>query len=119
MSDLPAPFERDRLLNIGVQRLVNGAGMGRVLEAFAIVFGEVVGDVNGDAEAADSAKGRGDHFLGNADGRTGDVDVFALGDDAHGGEHASAKSRGHQIGGAEGFALAHVVHGGVGLEDCA
>ena len=93
------------------------AGMGRVLESAAVIFVVIVGDVDRYRQSPNPPLGIGDHFLGDAHGRARNIDIFPLGDDAHGGEHAGAQGRGHQIGGAEGFALAHVVHGSVG-EHC-
>src|SRR5438552_7984918 len=78
LPDLPSPFESHRLLDIGAKGFVHRTRMGRVLAAAAVGFAVIVGDADGYGEPANAPLWIGHHFLGDADCRAGDVDIFAL-----------------------------------------
>src|SRR5688500_12390337 len=78
-----APDERDRRVHVRVQALVNRAAVGGVFEALLGLLVQFLWHVDGAGEAADPSRGRADHFLGDPGGGAADVDVVAVGDDAH------------------------------------
>src|SRR5437879_5586249 len=89
-SGLVAPVEGDGGIDVGMEAFVNGAGEGSVFETLAVVFGEGAREVNLDGEARDAADAARGHVFLDTDGGTGEIDVVALGDDAHRGHDAGA-----------------------------
>lgn len=95
---------------------VDGAGEGGGFQFLFLLVGEFARHFDLDAQLADAAQGRGDHFF--LDGHFGafDIDVHVARSDAHDGHHATSEGGGHEVGRGKTFALALVVFGRVGVE---
>ena len=105
-----------RMLGIGMQAQMHGAGVGGPFDHGLFLFGELtVGHVEDDLDLADAAR-VGAHGLADLDGGAGHVHAVVPAIDADDGHGAGGQGRGAKVGGAEGLALAVVVLGGVGDE---
>ena len=110
----PGEFNGGR--DVGVEALVNWAGMGGAFEFQPILWGDWLRYVDLHGKALDHARGGGGHLLFDGGGGSGDIDFQRAGQDAHHGEHAGAERGGDEVGGREALAAALVVLGGVGIE---
>jgi hypothetical protein len=95
---------------------VDGAGMGGVFQLLFLLVGELAGDFDFDAEFADAAHGRGDHFFLDGDLGAFDINVHVARGNAHDGEHAGAEGGSDKVGRRKAFALAVVILGRIRME---
>src|SRR5688572_27798775 len=92
-----APLERHGNLYVRVQAAVDGAVLRGGLEPPAVLFVELAGDADLDAERADPPLRLADHFLRDAHAGAVKGDVVPLGDNAHRRQHARAERGGDEV----------------------
>lgn len=95
------PGEFDGGLDVGVEALVDRAGVGGADEFLLVLGAHGMRHVDIYGEAPDHARGGGGHLLFDGGGGAGDIDFEGAGHDAHHGEHAGAERGGHEVGGGE------------------
>ena len=109
-------MEREYLFDVGVQAQMNRAGMGSAFDhGFLFVGVFAVGHGENDFKLAD-APGVRAHGFGDFDAGSGHVHIVHFAVNADDGHGAAGQRRGAEIRGRKTFALAVVVHGGVGDE---
>ena len=71
---------------------------------------------DGDGQTDNATRGVDTHFLVDDNFHACEIELFALGDDAHDGGHAGTKGGGDEIGGGKCFAAAVVIDWCIGDE---